>query len=53
MPNEQVDRETDGNPQTMYEDTAVHERPGFRVDDETPLRNYGEPGEMEDGVPIE
>jgi len=53
MPDDKLDIETDGNPQTMYEDTKAHDRPGFRVDDETPLRNYGEPGESLDGVPIE
>lgn len=53
MPNEQIDIETDGNPETMYEDTTSHERIGFRADDDTSLRNYGKPGEKWDGVPIE
>ncbi|MCS7463366.1 hypothetical protein N0M98_24900 [Paenibacillus doosanensis] len=53
MPNERIEIETDGNPETIYEDTKSHERIGFRADDTTKLRNYGKPNEKLDGVPIE
>ncbi|MBP1156187.1 MULTISPECIES: hypothetical protein [unclassified Paenibacillus] len=52
MPNEKIDKETDGNPETMYEDTRVHERIGFRADDTVPIRNYGQPNEKLDGIDI-
>ncbi|UVI27272.1 hypothetical protein [Paenibacillus spongiae] len=33
MPNNKVDVETDGDPQTIYEDTTAHERTGFFLED--------------------
>ncbi|NIK78957.1 hypothetical protein FHS15_004103 [Paenibacillus castaneae] len=33
MPNNKIVIETDGDPKTAYEDTTVHERTGFIVDD--------------------
>ncbi|MCR8634577.1 MULTISPECIES: hypothetical protein [Paenibacillus] len=33
MPKEKINIETDGNPETVYEDTAAHERTGFMVED--------------------
>lgn len=32
MPNNKIDVETDGNPQTAYEDKSTHDRTGFEVD---------------------
>jgi hypothetical protein len=31
MPHDKIDEETDGNPETMYEDTTEHDRTGFIV----------------------
>lgn len=33
MPNKKIVIETDGDPKTAYEDTTVHERTGFIIDD--------------------
>ena len=33
MPDEKIKEETDGNPDTMYEDTRAHERKGMMIDD--------------------
>ncbi|MCZ8521975.1 MULTISPECIES: hypothetical protein [Paenibacillus] len=37
MPYEKLDIETDGNEETMYEDTEAHERTGFAIDEEDRL----------------
>lgn len=36
-PDDRFIEETDGDPQTLYEDLKPHERLGFRVDDSKPL----------------
>jgi hypothetical protein len=51
MPNEKLDKETDGNPETAYEDTAPHERLGFRVNETDQIR-YDELNEPVDGIEI-
>lgn len=33
MPQDKLEKETDGNPETVYEDLTSHERDGFRTDD--------------------
>ncbi|WP_179223714.1 hypothetical protein [Paenibacillus tyrfis] len=33
MPQDKLEKETDGNPETVYEDLESHEREGFRTDD--------------------
>jgi hypothetical protein len=33
LPNEKIDKETDKNPDSDYEDTNSHERVGLRADD--------------------
>lgn len=33
MPNQKIDIDTDGDPETIYEDTEAHERKGFREED--------------------
>ncbi|WP_237712795.1 hypothetical protein, partial [Paenibacillus elgii] len=33
MPQDKLEKETDGNPETVYEDLESHERDGFRTDD--------------------
>ncbi|WP_171653522.1 hypothetical protein [Paenibacillus foliorum] len=49
MPNEKIDKETDGNPETVYEDTAAHERTGFMVEDTDQIR-YEDVNEDVDGI---
>jgi hypothetical protein len=52
MPDDKVDKETDGNPNTEYEDTEAHPRLGFRVDDKTRDRKYEQPNEESDRIDI-
>jgi hypothetical protein len=39
MPYDPIRDETDGDPQTVYEDTEAHERLGFREIEEIPQDN--------------
>ncbi|WP_240414871.1 hypothetical protein [Paenibacillus periandrae] len=39
MPNQKIEIETDGDPQTIYEDTDAHERTGFMVEDTKQIRD--------------
>lgn len=45
--------ETDGNPETLYEDTKGHERTGFRVDDNDLLIFDQQTQKIPDGYDIE
>ncbi|SFM16910.1 hypothetical protein SAMN03159341_11910 [Paenibacillus sp. 1_12] len=38
MPNEKINIETDGDSETIYEDTEAHERTGFMVEDTKQIR---------------
>jgi hypothetical protein len=49
MPNEKINIETDGDPETIYEDTDAHERTGFMVEDTKQIR-YEDENEIEDGI---
>ncbi|WP_156411073.1 MULTISPECIES: hypothetical protein [Paenibacillus] len=33
MPNDKIEKETDGNPITIYEDLSAHERHGYILDE--------------------
>lgn len=51
MPNEPIDIETDGNPQTVYEDTSEHDPTGYTASNTKQIR-YEELNEPVDGVDI-
>ncbi|GIP37018.1 hypothetical protein J31TS4_02980 [Paenibacillus sp. J31TS4] len=52
MPHDHIEPETDGNPDTIYEDTNAHERLGFRVDDKTQLNIEEVDERIPDGIDI-
>ncbi|MBD0379238.1 hypothetical protein [Paenibacillus sedimenti] len=39
MPNNKIEKETDGNPLTIYEDLSVHERRGYKRDESQKSEN--------------
>lgn len=47
MPDEHLEKETDGNPDTQYEDLAKHERLGFFVNDSEELSKDAEPPQVD------
>jgi hypothetical protein len=53
MPNNKIVDETDGDPNTAYEDTTAHERLGFGVDDSEKIgkedRNVNQSDEQTNG----
>jgi hypothetical protein len=51
MPNEKIDIETDGNPETIYEDTTEHDRTGYTAENTKQIR-YEDLNEKVDGIEI-
>ncbi|MFH5185816.1 hypothetical protein ACHHV8_25940 [Paenibacillus sp. TAB 01] len=51
MPNDEIKVETDGNPETVYEDTAPHERLGFREEVTDQIR-YDDLNDFVDGIDV-
>lgn len=51
MPNEKIDIETDGNPETIYEDTAIHEETGYTPDNSKQIK-YEQLNEPVDGIEV-
>ncbi|WP_165971977.1 hypothetical protein [Paenibacillus piri] len=39
MPNENIDIETDGNPETIYEDTTEHESTGYTAENSKQIQH--------------
>lgn len=47
MPDERLEKETDGNPDTLYEDVDKHERLGFFVNDSEELSKDASPPQVD------
>ncbi|MDF2962880.1 MAG: hypothetical protein K0S39_4615 [Paenibacillus sp.] len=51
MPNDKIDIETDGNPETVYEDTTGHDPTGYTADNTKQIR-YEDLNEPVDAIEI-
>jgi len=51
MPNEKIEIETDGDPETIYEDTTAHNETGYTSENSKQI-SYVELNEPVDGIEI-